>query len=301
MIVGVAVQGTYQAVLAGGARTRRRRERPDGQRPGQQRAGLAKSSVNQARHSVPACRRYPAAVTPTALAHQGVPGRGRRDQRARTAGHEHKRRTGGDVGREHRFHRAATPPGIAACPGRRTGASGCVRPARHPRQAGPAGLALPRTPSPARGATRRHHRGAAPRSAVYDWTDPFGRLFLQTLAMVAEFEANIGHLRTREGMAKHAARASSAANSPNCRPQPPAPSDAATPTARCPWPTSPRNTASAAPPSTASSTDPSQTAPLRRSDSRLTQRSPSWRLAVASGVPGRDSCGSYRKKLLVVA
>jgi ATP dependent DNA ligase domain len=67
MIVGVAVQGTYQAVLAGGARTRRRRERPDGQRPGQQRAGLAKSSVNQARHSVPACRRYPAAVTPTAL------------------------------------------------------------------------------------------------------------------------------------------------------------------------------------------------------------------------------------------
>jgi DNA invertase Pin-like site-specific DNA recombinase len=35
-----------------------------------------------------------------------------------------------------------------------------------------------------------------------DWKDPFGRLFLQTLAMVAEFEANIGHLRTREGMAK---------------------------------------------------------------------------------------------------
>jgi hypothetical protein len=30
---------------------------------------------------------------------------------------------------------------------------------------------------------------------------PFGRPFLQTLAMVAEFEANRGHLRTREGMA----------------------------------------------------------------------------------------------------
>jgi DNA invertase Pin-like site-specific DNA recombinase len=39
-------------------------------------------------------------------------------------------------------------------------------------------------------------------ASVYDWKDPFGRLFLQTLAMVAEFEANIGHLRTREGMAK---------------------------------------------------------------------------------------------------
>jgi DNA invertase Pin-like site-specific DNA recombinase len=38
-------------------------------------------------------------------------------------------------------------------------------------------------------------------ASVYDWNDPFSRLFLQTLAMVAEFEANLGHLRTREGMA----------------------------------------------------------------------------------------------------
>lgn len=37
---------------------------------------------------------------------------------------------------------------------------------------------------------------------IYDWDDPFGRLFLQTLAMVAEFEANLGHLHTREGMAR---------------------------------------------------------------------------------------------------
>nr|WP_262496195.1 recombinase family protein [Nonomuraea sp. SYSU D8015] len=37
--------------------------------------------------------------------------------------------------------------------------------------------------------------------SVYDWNDPFGRLFLQTLAMVAEFEANLGHMRPREGMA----------------------------------------------------------------------------------------------------
>lgn len=36
--------------------------------------------------------------------------------------------------------------------------------------------------------------------SIYDWNDPFGRLFLQTLAMVAEFEANLGRLRTREGM-----------------------------------------------------------------------------------------------------
>jgi DNA invertase Pin-like site-specific DNA recombinase len=38
-------------------------------------------------------------------------------------------------------------------------------------------------------------------ASVYDRNDPFGRLFLQTLAMVAEFEANLNHLRIREGMA----------------------------------------------------------------------------------------------------
>ncbi|WP_245671775.1 recombinase family protein [Nocardia amamiensis] len=54
-------------------------------------------------------------------------------------------------------------------------------------------------------------------SAVYDWDDPFGRLFLQTLAMVAEFEANLGHLRTREGMAK--ARARQAAETSSCSAQ----------------------------------------------------------------------------------
>jgi hypothetical protein len=28
----------------------------------------------------------------------------------------------------------------------------------------------------------------------YDWNDPFGRLFPQTLAMITEFDANLGHL-----------------------------------------------------------------------------------------------------------
>ncbi|MDV6278138.1 recombinase family protein [Rhodococcus erythropolis] len=43
-------------------------------------------------------------------------------------------------------------------------------------------------------------------SQIYDWANPFGKLFLQTLAMVAEFEANLNHLRTREGMAKARAK-----------------------------------------------------------------------------------------------
>jgi DNA invertase Pin-like site-specific DNA recombinase len=36
--------------------------------------------------------------------------------------------------------------------------------------------------------------------SVYDWDDPFARMFLQILAVVAEFEANLIRQRTREGM-----------------------------------------------------------------------------------------------------
>jgi DNA invertase Pin-like site-specific DNA recombinase len=38
-------------------------------------------------------------------------------------------------------------------------------------------------------------------ASVYDWNDPFARMFLQILAVVAEFEANLAKQRTREGMA----------------------------------------------------------------------------------------------------
>jgi len=36
--------------------------------------------------------------------------------------------------------------------------------------------------------------------AVYDPTDPVGRLLFNVLAVVAEFEADLIRLRTREGM-----------------------------------------------------------------------------------------------------
>lgn len=36
---------------------------------------------------------------------------------------------------------------------------------------------------------------------VYDWRDPFGRTFLHSLAVVADFQANLARNRTREGMA----------------------------------------------------------------------------------------------------
>jgi len=38
-------------------------------------------------------------------------------------------------------------------------------------------------------------------SSVYDWQDPFARMFLHVLAVIAEFEANLIRQRTREGMA----------------------------------------------------------------------------------------------------
>ena len=37
--------------------------------------------------------------------------------------------------------------------------------------------------------------------SAYDWHDPFGRMFLQILAVIAEFEVNLLRQRTREGMA----------------------------------------------------------------------------------------------------
>lgn len=48
-----------------------------------------------------------------------------------------------------------------------------------------------------------HARGVALQmaGAIYDPTDPFGKFFLTTLAAVAEFEADMISMRTKEGLA----------------------------------------------------------------------------------------------------
>jgi hypothetical protein len=104
-------------------------------------------------------------------------------------------------------------------------------------------------------------------ASVYDWNDPVGRLFLQTLAMVAEFEANIGHQRTREGMALAKKNGKLKGKQPKLPEPHGAPSAAATPPAKSPSPILPPNTASGVPPSTASST-PRPTTPTRPHDQR---------------------------------
>ena len=44
-------------------------------------------------------------------------------------------------------------------------------------------------------------------SSVYSWADPFAKMFLQILAVFAEFEADLIKMRTREGMSRPQVRA----------------------------------------------------------------------------------------------
>ena len=43
--------------------------------------------------------------------------------------------------------------------------------------------------------------------SVYDWADPMSKMFLQILAVFAEFEADLIKMRTREGMSRPQVRA----------------------------------------------------------------------------------------------
>jgi hypothetical protein len=97
---------------------------------------------------------------------------------------------------------------------------------------------------------------------IYDPADPLGKMFFNILATFAEFEVDLLQLRTREGMAVAAPRASSKANSPSSRPASKPSSPACTPPANTPSPTSWKSSPSVAPPSTGPSI-----APLRRARS----------------------------------
>jgi DNA invertase Pin-like site-specific DNA recombinase len=55
-------------------------------------------------------------------------------------------------------------------------------------------------------------------ASVYDWNDPFSRMFLQILAVVAEFEANLIRQRTREGMVVAKAKGKLRGKQPKLKP-----------------------------------------------------------------------------------
>jgi DNA invertase Pin-like site-specific DNA recombinase len=55
-------------------------------------------------------------------------------------------------------------------------------------------------------------------ASCYDWDDPFARMFLQILAVVAEFEANLIKQRTREGMAVARSRGKLRGKQPKLKP-----------------------------------------------------------------------------------
>jgi hypothetical protein len=78
-------------------------------------------------------------------------------------------------------------------------------------------------------------------ASVYDWKDPFGRLFLQTLAMVAAFEATWGTCAPAKAWPWPSARASSRASSPNSPNPRSGRSAAATPLAKSPSRSRPPN------------------------------------------------------------
>ena len=55
--------------------------------------------------------------------------------------------------------------------------------------------------------------------SVHEPTDPVGRLLFNVLAMVAEFEADLARMRTREGMKEPRPKAGCAARSPSSAPR----------------------------------------------------------------------------------
>ena len=89
---------------------------------------------------------------------------------------------------------------------------------------------------------------------LYDPGDPMGKLFFNTLATFAEFEADLIRLRTRAGMAIARAGGNCAASSPNCPTDSSGNSAACMPPASIPSAISPSSSPSQDQPSIAHST-----------------------------------------------
>jgi hypothetical protein len=102
--------------------------------------------------------------------------------------------------------------------------------------------------------------------SVYDPTDPIGKLLFTVLSMIAEFEAGLARMRTREGMAIAKAKGRLRGKKPKLSPSQEAHLTELHRAGRTPPPNSPNSSTSPAPPSTAPSTAQrrSKRPPVRR-------------------------------------
>ena len=132
--------------------------------------------------------------------------------------------------------------------------------------------------------------------SVYDWHDPMARMFLQILAVIAEFEAALIRQRTREGMTIARSRGKLRGKPPASLPPRTARSAACTTAATTPSPKSPGSSKSPGPPSTAPCSAPPPAAPT--CPATPAPACPAWTNTISSCPPVRPQATRHYRQLI---